>query len=1196
MYCTSLDVIHPDLDIVMESKVEQLHPDLNQLQEQPLTAQNGLTSSTNGLQSDATTPIADLSIASFVPPSDIFDQYLRNLGNRDLVHSTYSPGEQDNLGNDLDKSAGESTTSQPKLLGEASDLLPIDALLSAAAIAAPDPPRPSEGNVLEVGGSAEMAVVNIQKAEDEEEQLDRELEQALGLEVDDDDISEHESDETADLSEEENEYRQESVAGSSSHSRSGSSSVIHIDSRSKDEATHSPSPQTAGKTITASNKEAGQANRASLPSQARLLNERTRHRLDDEAKRASGYESGAEEASDEDELEYGEEVDVEEARQGDQSPGDEYDKAELRKYREIQKKMRRTRSVDEEQEAEDVYFQDEKEKQSSGLESAEGSAANEEEYDSTSSHGTAASNRNKRKWDEEMEDELKDDDISRQDRAQQGTLEERVPIPAFFKKRKGSDQYDLASGSEENERKEEEEETEGEGEEAQPEEEEDQAEKATTVPVEATSMGGDDFTEMTTEEALAVLDGSRLQDKPREVFEEASDAVPLSTEEASTTNEAKKDEIMNIDASKQAAVDFGQSSEHTNQDNRLADVNMSSNYNATSQLERSALFAVRNDEEAQTIVTAAIAVAQHESAAFGYTPFAEQAEDILRTGQEYSPETERLEALSNVNTKDHPAHMIMAAEVETRPNGFSEGMLSEQNGFDLSQANAAESIAYSPPGIPDVPAALTILLQTAETTEPAELSPSHTSATVRSSNAPLAAAIDSFSQNMLNNGIPRQMKTIPYELDGLRYDGNGLQVPDPTSEKAEAVPQSSPAGLLFRSSDTTPVVHFADDDTTTRMAENMEGIDISPPLVPLTDGHATDQQLVVYNVGVLFLMLIVFGIQDDAVVATESLEAQSPRAALLPVADEGSPSSLPPAADNVWPALPIAEEAPVHQDYTQVILQDLEQEAEKLFPEASTAIEDDHENEKDKEARQSPAVDMNTSAGDSADTIEADTYEPEEGEIEPPYQSENFNEEAPQDSPEVVAASHSRSKIPEPDLGNFERLSGSLSPPTVAMPKVPLEPEQAEASPIRRFNAIEPGLWTPSTPIRFGGQSLEAARREAAHDPDRAETLKRSLEASKEEKTRVSAGSPYLSLEGDALIASEETIDESESGPPDFISLDIPSEQEEDLNNDSGEEEPAEEVPTGLSLSLSYDGNSDSSYDTQDDYASQIRSHDTRCD
>lgn len=52
---------------------------------------------------------------------------------------------------------------------------------------------------------------------------------------------------------------------------------------------------------------------------------------------------------------------------------------------------------------------------------------------------------------------------------------------------------------------------------------------------------------------------------------------------------------------------------------------------------------------------------------------------------------------------------------------------------------------------------------------------------------------------------------------------------------------------------------------------------------------------------------------------------------------------------------------------------------------------------------------------------------------------------------------------------------------------------QNVATPKRTFNVIKPGLWDPSTPIRFGGQSLEAAVREAYYDPDRSANLQKTL-------------------------------------------------------------------------------------------------------
>lgn len=113
------------------------------------------------------------------------------------------------------------------------------------------------------------------------------------------------------------------------------------------------------------------------------------------------------------------------------------------------------------------------------------------------------------------------------------------------------------------------------------------------------------------------------------------------------------------------------------------------------------------------------------------------------------------------------------------------------------------------------------------------------------------------------------------------------------------------------------------------------------------------------------------------------------------------------------------------------------------------------------------------------------------------------------------------------DIGEPEHVSsggelqpaGSLTPPQkvqTSLPKLatedstgnaletkpsPAEPDnivhpgdsQAVATPTRAFNVIQPGLWDPSTPIRFGGRSLEAAVREAYYDPDRSDNLQKTI-------------------------------------------------------------------------------------------------------
>lgn len=173
---------------------------------------------------------------------------------------------------------------------------------------------------------------------------------------------------------------------------------------------------------------------APVPSQARLLKERTRLRLDAEAQKASGYDSENEE-DDEDEEMLEDEEDDEEA---------------MLEFREMRRRMRKERSEISAQDAEDRYFEDDGGSELIDLSDdydEEQAEENEEAYDSTSSHGTAASNRNKRKWSAELEDELEDDEVFKADREATGTLEERVPIPPFMKKQKNSDEYDLRGDS-----------------------------------------------------------------------------------------------------------------------------------------------------------------------------------------------------------------------------------------------------------------------------------------------------------------------------------------------------------------------------------------------------------------------------------------------------------------------------------------------------------------------------------------------------------------------------------------------------------------------------------------------------------------------------------------------------------------------------------------------------------------------------
>ena len=154
----------------------------------------------------------------------------------------------------------------------------------------------------------------------------------------------------------------------------------------------------------------------------------------------------------------------------------------------------------------------------------------------------------------------------------------------------------------------------------------------------------------------------------------------------------------------------------------------------------------------------------------------------------------------------------------------------------------------------------------------------------------------------------------------------------------------------------------------------------------------------------------------------------------------------------------------------------------------------------------------------------------------PPYTTETdasfdagslFPSTAPLYTAETDASFDERSLFPgttDPDA-SFD--ATSLLAPAVAAPvredSLPPAPALSRrhsgqpgnghsGTPTRILNAIQPGLWKPGTPIRFGGRSLQAAVREAAYDPERSRTLEESLVGRKAEEV-TTAESPEEALE-----------------------------------------------------------------------------------
>ena len=535
-----MDTDEAQLDLENYTDYEQLYPDLEGLlQEQVLEDKNSLPSVPGASQPETATLASDLSISGSIPASNLFELYLR-----DSEHGVLAQPQEEGkvLYNLLEETE------------ERSGVLPAldqgtDAMLEAEATIQSNQLLVANDN-LQQPDSIEAAMDGIKEIEKQEDQLNNELKEVYrldGVPAEQFSVEHQEEDSEAESAEDEEEdgdinqldladednYNDASESASSSRRRS-ESAIIEISSSSEHEATPSPEPIVR----TLRNLPEGpdhQNTHAPTPSQARLLKERTRQRLDRESRIASGYESEGEEDENEGEPE-GEESETEEL-----VFEEEDEESDMQDYRKTQKRLqKRRKSVENDQDEEDAYFQDEvEEERSSGREEeVEEALLREEEYDSTSSHGTAASQRNKRKWDEEMEDELDEEDVAKRDRSQNGSLEERVPIPAFFKKQKEGGDYDMALDQEAED---------GDpGAEGEDEDSEDNGMKNasngrlsssdgdTADPVlsleQAPPTDDGDFHAMTTEEALAVLDGSQILLEAPEDYKEQIEVVEISEE------------------------------------------------------------------------------------------------------------------------------------------------------------------------------------------------------------------------------------------------------------------------------------------------------------------------------------------------------------------------------------------------------------------------------------------------------------------------------------------------------------------------------------------------------------------------------------------------------------------------------------------------------------------------------------------
>lgn len=221
-------------------------------------------------------------------------------------------------------------------------------------------------------------------------------------------------------------------------------------------------------------------------------------------------------------------------------------------------------------------------------------------------------------------------------------------------------------------------------------------------------------------------------------------------------------------------------------------------------------------------------------------------------------------------------------------------------------------------------------------------------------------------------------------------------------------------------------------------------------------------------------------------------------------------------------------------------------------------------------------VDMTTdemeehSAGEEADKPVHEIGYKEEHTFEPPLLPSEQKQETPkitkavvtpldepvdttiaagQDLPADVASEAAQSEASAsqsvPEVGSEKAEEVSLA---TASEKPIVSPQQQKATPSRKFNAIKPGLWDPSTPIRFGGTSLEAAIREAYYDPERSANLKKTLEIEDDDDASTSADKSKVDDGSISTISAGKA-----SRHVDFVPLDDDAEMEE------AGDEPADE-------------------------------------
>lgn len=1000
----------------------------------------------------------------------------------------------------------------PELNGEADDADPTDILLGSEDINIDDQLMMRTGPLSDPAGIDE-AIAAIQTFDEQEQQLDDDLIHALqvhqqALEDDKNDLPE--------LSDNENDHRNanpptlsqptSSIPKAASVKSRSASAVIEIGSSSEGEQENDSegdqeeeaTPPPLGSTLSQYGGNVASTSSALYPppaSQKRLLSSRVLPHLDREDRRASGYQN-SDDDDQEDEDNDGDSDSYYRIEQGnDATVSDEEDRKE---YARIRRSIHRRKPQLEDADAEDRYFDDDDGNNAANSEDGDHTEDHEEAYDTSSSHGTAASSRNKRKWAEEMDDELSDGELDRINQKENGNLEERVPVPHFFKKIKGTGDYDLIAVNDS-------EDEDSEDVDEQDEEENDIRVLETPnvdVPMNATAqyilnqeVGLDSFTPPHAEEMprsilpsvsfpeLEFLTNLHTERTPSPALD--VDAALRSLTQGAADLPPPGDIVVSTPDTNFGAILAGHATETLQADLEMASsetlLDLVSHVDGT--LAKPSLHAtdmVQETEQPSALQPVLDNLSDHEMLAHTVQPEASLAHteasnaslgtylppgntsiissdstaDVLNPASPLSADiavemTSAAENDESVNVKP-PSETEPSALSPHPPTLFDDTQQEEVSGQPASPNQAMDREAASTEGI----------IETS-----ARGSPS-------ASAAPEAERMASFVET--SDAHMEAAESVMPEND------KKLSVDDDVGVNRD-LPVLTPA---------IPAVESSESNSNTRIIE---------PVPDMSEAAGLSANAEVAN-----------DILDDTVSTTSQVEEES-----TPSVSAGSLFSAVIHAAVPSPRKPRQKlKANGSRDVVDSARQVLPYGAEILDvnallankPECSQdSVIDDHRDEPTLDSNiesdlpaqadatessaEVAAVEAVKEALPSDDTMALDSLKPLES--RPGPHSAQDNDATATDDTSITPDTPDAADVTVSDF-NSSLLIAPYVPLLTEKSKLE-DPQPAENTPTRNVNAILPGLWNPGTPIRFGGSSLEAAVREAAFDPDRSANLRHSL-------------------------------------------------------------------------------------------------------